>query len=277
MIDSRDSEPWTYGEKTEAIARNYINLRYQLMPYYYSLFKELEEKSLPVQRSLVLTDPWADQTYAAAYQNQFMIGEFLLVAPVSAYQDFGQVFLPKRGNDSWYYLYTDAEVPAGEPITKAQLEYLPVFVQAGAIIPMRSVVQHEGDADDGVLTVHVYKGSAPSVFDFYWDAGDGFAYQAGGYHRRTIRQDPEKKALVFQEAAGDLALPWQRLRVVLHGFASLGQVHVSGKSVPVKATAFSFLDPLPDFDPFGNDSSEYSCAVQALDIPYASEAIEILY
>jgi alpha-glucosidase len=277
MIDSRDSEPWAYGEKVEAIARNYISLRYKLLPYYYSLFKNLEETGIPVQRSLVLTDAGADQTYKPAFQNQFLIGDFLLVAPVSADQDFTEVFVPKRGNDSWYYLFTDDSKKAGETILKAPLEFLPILVAPGAIIPMRSVVQHEGDPDDGFLTLHLYKGSTNTTFDFYWDEGDGYAYKEGVFHRRLIAQFPSTRTIVIDRATGSMVLPWQKLRLLLHGYSDASQLSINNLSYTLEEYQFRFLEPLPNFDPFGNDTSALSCHVKVLELAYTFDILRINY
>jgi alpha-glucosidase len=273
MIDSRDSEPWSYGEKVESIAQNFINLRYRLMPYYYSLFKEMEETGMPVQRSLAFSDPYAWQTYDYRYQNQSLIGDFLLIAPVSAYQHFGQIFLPERNGDSWYYLYTDSQWPAGEPVARAPLEFLPVFVAPGAILPMRSVVQHDGQQDDGILTIHLYKGSTPTEFDLYWDEGDGYGYQEGKYHRRLINYNPAEQSIILQKAQGTMELPWKSIQFLLHGFHPLGQVLVNNQAVDYETVDYRFVEPLPAFDPFGNDTTTYSCSVQRVELSYTQDEL----
>lgn len=266
MVDSRDSEPWSYGEKIEAISQNFINLRYRLMPLFYSLFKEMEERGLPVQRSLALSEPWAWQTYDHRYHNQFFVGKHLLVAPCSSTQHYAQVYLPSRNSDGWYYLYDDTVWPAGEPVAHAPLELLPVFVAPGAILPMRSVVQYEGQQDDGVFTLHIYRGSEPSSFDLYWDEGDGYAYKAGAYHRRLIEVFPGDNVLTLSEAKGSLDLPWPRLQILFHGYPQAGSVWVDGAEHALRQTRFRFVEPLPAFDPFGNDQTAYSCPVQMLEL-----------
>ncbi len=268
MIDSRDSEPWAYGERTEAISQNYIGLRYRLMPLLYSLFKEMEETGLPVQRSLALSDPWAWQTYDGRYDNQFMLGTQVLVAPVAAQQQHTQVFLPERGGQPWYYLYDDTRYAAGQPLVPAPLELLPAFVPPGAMLTMRSLVQHAGQPDDGILTLHLYHGDAPTQQDLYWDEGDGFGYQSGHFHRCKLAYDPVEGTLTLAEAQGTLPAPWHTLRLVLHGFATSQALVVDGKPVPLEATHYRFVDALPAFDPFGNEQAAYSCAVQAAELPY---------
>ena len=275
MIDSRDSEPWAYGEKTEAISQNFVGLRYRLMPLMYSLFKEMEETGLPVQRSLALSDPWAWETYDPRFDNQFMVGCQLLVAPVSAQQQFAQVFLPERGGMPWYYLYDDSRYPAGMPTVPAPLERLPVFVPPGAMVPMRSLVQHEGQADDGVLTLHLYHGDAPTELDLYWDEGDGYAYRHGRYHRRRLQYDPAGPALHLAAAEGILPAPWQTLRLVLHGFGEAGTLLAAGGQVPLHSGRYAFVESLPAFDPFGNDATAHSCPVQEAVLAYGPAALTV--
>lgn len=75
-FNTKDSEPWSYGEDVEDIARNYINLRYRLMPYLYSLFRESSKTGMPVQRSLAIDYTNDPRTFYYVYQNQYTLGPF---------------------------------------------------------------------------------------------------------------------------------------------------------------------------------------------------------
>jgi alpha-glucosidase len=72
MINSRDSEPWAYGEEVEQISRNYIKFRYQLLPYIYSLFYEASQTGMPVQRSLAIDYPHDYKIYDGQFYNQYL-------------------------------------------------------------------------------------------------------------------------------------------------------------------------------------------------------------
>ena len=280
MIDSMDSEPWSYGEKIEAISRNFINLRYRLLPYFYSLFYRAHQTGLPVQRSMAFTHPHHHQTYS--YENQFWVGDYLLVCACSAHQQFTKVFLPEAGA-KWYELYEDTRWLPGEPTAGAPLDRLPVFVKPGAIIPMQSITQHTGEACDGVLTIHLYCGAEVTHFELYWDEGDGYGYERGVYLKHTLTQDPDRQSVFISPAEGAYASPWHTLRLVYHGYdayqrvASLPPSPVALEGDPeaieikdLTHTDYRFIDPLPAFDPFGNDQSTHSAPVLAVEFEYAA-------
>ncbi len=72
MINSRDAEPWSFGEEAEEIARNYISLRYRMMPYIYSAFYQHSQNGLPLCRALLLDFPQDEKLFEGAYQNQYL-------------------------------------------------------------------------------------------------------------------------------------------------------------------------------------------------------------
>ncbi|MFN7258355.1 MAG: TIM-barrel domain-containing protein, partial [Cyclobacteriaceae bacterium] len=104
MINTRDSEPWSFGEKVEEIARNYMKLRYRLMPYLYSLFFDAAKTGMPINRSLAFYFPFDEKIYDHQFHNQYLFGPALLVAPVESNKDLLRVYLPQG---TWYDLMTD--------------------------------------------------------------------------------------------------------------------------------------------------------------------------
>jgi alpha-glucosidase len=272
MVDSRDNEPWSYGEKIEAISRNYINLRYRLLPHFYSLFRRAEQTGLPVQASLALTEPYAWQTFDHRYHHQFLLGtnadNGILIAPCSAYTEFVQVYLPQtKEGQAWYYLYQDTRYTPGEHVLAAPLELLPAFVAPGTILPMQSVTQHTGQACDGVLSLHIYKGLGESRYNLYWDEGDGFTYKDGNYYSRHIHYIGNEDRLILEQQQGNLPSPWHTLRIILHGYTAEVHFVVNDTPLHLMATPYRFVEPLPAFDPFGNDQTSYSCSVLMADLP----------
>src|SRR6056297_858309 len=110
MFNSRDAEPWCFGEAVEEIARNYLKLRYKLLPYIYSLFYECSQTGLPVARSLAIDYPRDDNIYAPFWQYQFLFGPALLVCPQRSDRCFSKVYLPEG---RWYDFYTDRPYEGG--------------------------------------------------------------------------------------------------------------------------------------------------------------------
>jgi alpha-glucosidase len=143
MIDSRDNEPWSYGELAEAIAGNYIRLRYKLLPVLYSAFYESSKTGKPVVRPWFWEKPCHD--FNSAFQHQFFLGKDILVIPASPQQHAVQAELPPGG---WYRLFS-GEFHEGSRVhwLSAWLDRLPVLVRQGAILLSRAPAVVEA-ADD---------------------------------------------------------------------------------------------------------------------------------
>ena len=211
--NTRDHEPWAYGELTEEIARNYLNLRYSLLPYSYSSFFEASQNGMPVARSLAIDYTHDDKIYTSSYQNQFLFGPGMLIAPVESDQRFAKVYLPK-GN--WYHYWSnqvfDGEM---EVIVDAPLDELPVFVKAGSIIPMQEPVQYANQKVSDTLSIHIYEGSVETEYNYYEDDGNTFEYLDGSFFKQKIRYKPGKE-LVFEQAEGNFKSKFRSAKIILH-------------------------------------------------------------
>ena len=274
MINSRASEPWAYGEEVEAIARNYLKLRYRLLPYIYSTFHESTCTGLPVARSLVIDFPHDPHIYEPAYQNQYLFGHALLVAPVPSNVEVAHVYLPPG---IWYDLYTDERHRGGRAIlVDAPVERLPVFVRAGAIVPMQQAVTCTDEEPTGPLELHVYGGAAGSLV-YYEDDGVSYDYEDGAFLRRQIRL--EKNSLELDRCSGRYTSKFRRLRVLLHGQApgAAGRVSVDGKPQRVSGARVRFCAPLASFDPlYQEDRDPYGeIELGKLDLPNRKGPISI--
>ncbi|MEI6184848.1 MAG: DUF5110 domain-containing protein, partial [Bacteroidota bacterium] len=96
----------------------------------------------------------------------------------------------------------------------------PVFVKAGAIIPMQSTIQSTKEKGDGILYLHVWKGTETSKFVYYEDDGETYQYEQGAYYKRTIVYDALSISLLLQKKEGDFSTKFTKLKIVLHGFDS---------------------------------------------------------
>lgn len=215
-FNTKDSEPWAYGEDVEDIARNYINFRYRLMPYLYSLFREASQTGLPVQRTLAIEYSQDPRTFYYVYQNQYTLGPSLLVAPCKSTEELTRVFLPQG---QWYRVYDDQLLEgSAEILTEAPLHRLPIFVKAGSIIPVWPVLQHTGEDPGDILEIHIYKGKGVHRFTYYEDDGQTFDYQDGKYYEREITYDGDKNTLTLSPKRGDYVSRFKTLKIILHGF-----------------------------------------------------------
>ncbi|MBE1547920.1 hypothetical protein GGC64_001928 [Mycobacterium sp. OAS707] len=174
--DHSDRMPWQYGVAAKESAKKFLNLRENLLPYIYTLADTANRTGLPIARPLYLEYPHEEQAYAAA-DSEYLFGSDLLVAPITAPGDSvtRSVWFPPG---SWTNYFTGEAVQGGatHQITSG-LDAMPVFVKAGAIIPMRTSDVAYSGAPMRNVTLVVAQG-APGTFTLYEDDG------AGGRNRR---------------------------------------------------------------------------------------------
>jgi alpha-glucosidase len=251
-VNTKASEPWAYGEQVLEIARNYIDLRYRLLPYAYSNFYEASLTGLPLMRSLAIDYSDDQKIYNKDFQNQYLYGSAFLIAPFNGTDNFGKIYFPK-GN--WYNLYSDERITGNqEIITPLTLQKLPVFVRESSIIPMQSLVQTTVQAPTDTLTIHVYEGTGSNSFVYYEDDGATYDYEKGDFYKRTITYDPGKKSIVFEKTKGSRVSIFKYIKLALHGFGQAGFT-VKGQPAAVRNEFESLLAPVSKFDPQGAENS----------------------
>ncbi|MEW5982254.1 MAG: TIM-barrel domain-containing protein [Acidobacteriota bacterium] len=159
----------------EPIARSYAQLRYGLMPYTYTLAWEARAEGLPLMRAMWLHYP-ADER-ARGLGTQYLWGRDLLIAPVFAKgASSREVYLPDGG---WYDWWTNEAVAGGRIVTRAvDLATMPIYVRAGAVIPVDPARQYTSQAVDEPTTIRIYPG-ANGEFRLYDDDGISQAYLEG--------------------------------------------------------------------------------------------------
>ncbi|MBL4651551.1 MAG: glycoside hydrolase family 31 protein, partial [Flavobacteriales bacterium] len=249
VVNSRDAEPWCFGEEVEQIARNYTNLRYRLMPYLYSAFYQSTKTGIPVVRSLAIQFPHEEKVFDWNYQHQFMCGDSLLVVPVESTKEFTKVWLPE-GN--WYDLWTDQFYTGKQEIILECPKWrLPVFVKAGAVIPMQSQVQHLSENHDGNLKLHVYLGDI-SNSHLYEDDGISYDYQ-NDECRITSCNLAENQLKIVTE--GKYKSDFNTIKLFLHGYQS-GEVKVNGIAQVTDEECYRFVQPITGIDTFFHDKGE---------------------
>ncbi|MCH8618512.1 glycoside hydrolase family 31 protein [Undibacterium sp. TS12] len=237
--DSRSSEPWTYGEDVLNISRNYINLRYQLIPYLYSCFYQAATSGMPIMRSLAIDYTHDEQIYSRYYQNQYMFGDAFLVAPFASSKEFGRLYLPQG---DWYDLYSDQlEHGRQAKALELHLERLPVYVKAGSIVTTQSLIQSTAQQPDDTLFIHIYHGPQGSSVSYYEDDGKSYDYQNGQYYKRQINFIPEHREIQFGAVEGKHTSKFHKLKILLHGFHDVGSVELDDKTLPVSMHRAGFL------------------------------------
>lgn len=253
MINSKDAEPWAFGEEVEEISRNYIGLRYRLLPYIYSAFYESTQNGMPVSRSLAIQHAFDANVFETRYQNQYYFGHAFLIPPVESNKEFVKVYLPE-GN--WYDLHNGKSFKAGEHIVEVRSERFPIFVKGSSIIPMQSLIQSTVEQPVDVMELHVYKGELPNSFVYYEDDGISTEYEKGVYYRRNISYHPQEKTLSISKKEGSADSKFRYIKLYLHSFGKLPALKVNGSSSSIRFEDYQFIAPVSSFDPFYTASSD---------------------
>lgn len=195
-------EPWVFGDRTEKICREYIQLRYRLLPYIYSLFWEATTTGAPILRPLLYHFPNDRKTYTL--DDQVMLGPSLMAAPV--YRpgvECRAVYLPAG---VWYDWWT-GEIHKGPAhiLANAPLETMPLFVRAGGIIPIAPVMQYADERPLDPLTILIWPVTGletlHKTFVLYEDDGHSFDYQNGVWATTTYHLRQNAHQIIVEIAA----------------------------------------------------------------------------
>jgi alpha-glucosidase len=271
QINTKSSEPWTYGEEVLEISRNYINLRYRLLPYIYSTFREASLTGMPVMRTLAIKHAFDDTVYDKRFENQYYFGDAFMIAPFDSIQKYGEIYFPEGER---YNLYNDSIVESQTICIESLSSHkLPVYVNESSIIPMQALTQHTGMNPGNTLYIHLYKGKRKNVFNYYEDDGESFDYMSGIFYERQIQYNPVENSLILDTAKGSYTSKFTRLKFILHGFGNITEVSVNGETVTVSCEQIAFLDPISAFEPQAAITILSECEVKCFEIDSAAEKI----
>ncbi|MEH2138165.1 glycoside hydrolase family 31 protein [Nostoc sp.] len=195
-LTTAQHEPWIFGDRIEKICRDYIELRYQLLPYIYTLFWLAATTGAPILRPLLYHFPNDPKTFSLA--DQVMLGPSLLAAPI--YRpgvEHRAVYLPEG---CWYDWWSGEEFTGPAHILAyAPLEKMPLYVRAGSIIAIAPVMQHVDEHPIDQMRLRIWKGVGE--FTLYEDDGHTFEYQTGAFSTTTYRVYSEQQRTIVEIAA----------------------------------------------------------------------------
>ena len=192
-----------HNPEVERICRKYLELRYQLLPYIYSTFEQAHRSGLPVIRALWLAHPHDEKT--AWIADQYMWGDHILVAPVvEPAATLRKLYLPP--GEWWdFWNHQRAKSAQGIEITRElDLATIPLYVRAGAIIPMGPGRQYATEPGDQPVALQIYPG-ADGQFSWYQDDGISFAYQHGQFCSIECSWEDSTRRLTLTRSGGNLA------------------------------------------------------------------------
>ena len=193
-----ENEIWTYN-KVEPTLVTYDRLRYRLVPYIYSLAWKVSSEDYTIQRPLVMD--WRADPEVWNIGNQFMFGPAILVNPVlEANATSRSIYLPESA--AWYNFWTGDSVKGSQVIiADAPLDRMPLYVRAGAILPLGPEIEYAEQAPEGPIELRIYRG-ADGRFDLYQDSGDGYQYEKGQHAVIPLHWDDTNSTLTIGTRQG---------------------------------------------------------------------------
>ena len=221
-----------HNAAVEPICRKYLELRYRLMPYLYSTVRECCQTGLPIMRALWLH--YSDDPTAVTRGDQYLWGRDILVAPVTEKGAASRKLYLPRG--AWYDFWTEEKITGGREIERAvDLATMPLYVRAGAIIPLGPIKQFTNEKVEAPLALQIYPG-ADGSFLLYEDDGLSFDYRKGQWMGIQAGWNDRERRLTLRLAAGSRMLPPQRreIEVRLASVKTGRPVVFTGKPLAIK-------------------------------------------
>ena len=219
------SEPIFRASKTKALAKKSIELRYQLLPYNYTLAFENNQKGLPLMRPLFFEEP-LNKEALNNYKTYLWGNDFLVSPVVEAGLKMQEVSFP--ANNNWYNFYTDEKVNGGQTL-KVNLveESIPTFVRGGAFIPMISTIQNTTQYSLNKFNLHFYfdENIKESEGHLYNDDGETpRAFEKGMYEVITFESEFKSNILeieIEQKLGENYQFVPKEIQLIIHNISKL--------------------------------------------------------
>ncbi len=241
-------EIWNFGERGtpffDAIEKQ-IRLRYQLIPYLYSIAASVWLNDSVIIRPLLFDFPQDEK--AAALSTEYLFGHSILVNPVTKpmyYLSGDREIIPPASTVwetylpsgiEWVEFYSGLRFSGGQTVsTEAPLDRIPLFIRAGTILPMQKGLHYTSEDTGYPLEIHVYTGTNAD-FVLYEDAGDGYGYENGEYAVISLHWDDKAGSLTIDERAGCFPgmKEYNEMEVFLNG-KKAAVINYYGKKVVLK-------------------------------------------
>lgn len=210
-------ELWNFGEAGSPFYDALIkinHLRYQLMPYIYSIAARVWKDDYTMLRLLAFD--FAEDAKAREINDQFLFGSNLMVCPVTEPMYYSKGSKPIEGSSKvrtvylpegsgWYDFWTNRYYEGGQEITaNAAIDIIPLYVKAGSILPMTCFMQYVDEIPDAPIEVLVYPGK-DSEFELYEDEGNSYRYEEGEYSITRLTWTEKTQNLDISEPKGSYA------------------------------------------------------------------------
>ncbi len=242
-------EIWQFGQKGEPVydaIEDMIRLRYRLIPYLYSTAHQVTSHDESYLRPLF--SDFASDKRVWNMTDELMFGRSILAAPIvepqytvtdSIAPDWKKLktavkYLPK--GTRWYDFWTNQTYKGGQDINlQTALNRVPMFVRAGSILPLGSVMQYTGQQAWDKLEIRVYPG-ADGTFTLYEDEGDNYNYEQGVFSTITFSWDESRQVLTIGSRQGSFpGMLNSRLFHVVWPDGTSKDIKYEGEEITVKA------------------------------------------
>ena len=231
--DHGDQEPWSFDKEVTNIVRKFIELRYQLLPYLYTMFWKYSNDNIPMLKPLVYYDQEDTQTHFRT--DEFIFGDQILVCPVQEPNALGRrMYIPKG---KWHNFWTGEVVEGGmEKWVAADIDKIPIFIKEGAIIPKYPVQQYVGEKEIEELILEVYYKYGIERSAVYEDAQDGYDYTKGSYSLRNFKLNGKENELIIQQFKnGTFITPYKTFKLNLIDLPfKIKEIEIDNEIVPLK-------------------------------------------
>lgn len=255
-----NQEPYSFGEAATNIIREFINLRYQLLPYLYTTFWQYTTHGTPMIRPLSLL---AQQDPHTQYRtDEYCYGDNILVCPIMRpEQTERRMYLP-IGN-RWFNFWDDSIQGGGYEFSiAASIERIPIFIKEGSVIPMYPTMQYIGEKPIEQLTLHLYYTEGEHTSELYEDAGNGYAYRKNDYSLKKFKVLGKPTALsLMQIKSGKWADEYQSVKLIIHGLPFIPNVCKIDKEL-VSIAQSKFYDAAVYEVEISNHFSEFYCRAE---------------
>ena len=236
--DHGDQEPWSFGSEITDIVRKFVELRYQLLPYLYTMFYKYTKENVPMVQSLVFFDQEDNQTHFRT--DEFIFGDKILVCPIQEPNAQGRRMYVPRGE--WYDFWTNEFVEGGkEKWVAAALDMIPIFVKAGSIIPKYPIQQYVGEKKIEELVLDVYYKEGTETSEVYEDANNGYDYKKGRYSLSNYKLTGKDNSLIIQLFKdGTFDTEYEKMKLNFHGLPfEISSVKIDNEEIPLKSISIN--------------------------------------
>ena len=217
-IGTKPREPWVFGEPYTSIIRNFLELRYKLLPYLYSLSWKTSQSGTPPIRPLF----WENQLDQNLWDidDEFLLGNSILIAPImDENAHYRRITLPPG---KWYSYWNDQAYAGGLELEfSTSKETIPIFIKGGSLLPMDEKTE---------LCFHVYAGGDDATSSqLYQDSGDGYGPWRVDTFQMLTRQISME---IIWDSMGEYPFPYPSVKLILHGKRLRNAMH-DGRSIPI--------------------------------------------